>query len=565
MPEEKPEVLALSFNFNTVISSLKEFYQKKGYEGLDFFPKAPELPIDLYCEGEVIPPEDEDEDEPQRKNRIFVIVCLAPQIYKRELDRLQSYQYYLSKYLSPIEYTMVLVIPHNSEIVEEQSYKVESYNECGFGLFRINDKAEIKEVYPGIPLRQRMVADFEKSDLSVSNPELKEHSKSVAKIFDLYLHEFAELVPLEAERRYIDRKVLDRCLELTRIRYKDDLQEMVNQFLSDKSANEYDFCKNTVEMLWKKYLDIEFKEILSVFEPILPEVVPSGHYRDHLLHQFQVFLTGTYAVDKLYDSFKTNYESPELSWLIAATTHDIAYPIQYYNQWTATVFNRLFSITENIGAIELKSHFIDGSFLECLGLLIERFFNCKLQDCEEGQRLATQNSLVRFFHKQSTEDRNHGVLQCLSLLKSPGCSTKKEIFVPSALSVALHHGIWKKLNEQGLLKKIAFANDPLTFILIFFDTIQEWGRPKPGIENSGDNLGESFYLKEFEYIPEESRIRVRLWTPRHLNNESIFIEKLNEIVGVSRFLQHDPKAKFRIELEDKEGNCSPYNMTGPST
>ncbi len=562
MSEEKSEVRAISFN--NVVFSLKNFYQGNGYQVYDYFPKAPELPIDLYCEGEIIPPEEESEDEPERKERIFVVVCLIPQIYKRELDRLQSYQYYLSQHLSPIEYTMVLVIPDNSKIVKEKSYKEESFKECGFGLYRINDKGEIKEIYPGISLRQRMIRDFEKSDLASSNPELQEHGKNIARIFDLYLYEFAELLPSEAERRYIDRKVLDRCLELTRVCYKDDLQEMVNRFLSDKSQNEYDFCKNTVEELWKKHLGIEFTEVLSVFEPILPEVVPSGHYRDHLLHQFQVFLTGTYAVDTLYDSFQTKYESPELSWLIAATTHDVAYPIQYYNQWTAQVFNKLFNITENIGAIELKSHFIDQSFLECLGFLIDRFFECKLQECEESQHTTIRNALIQFFYKQSTEKRNHGVLQCLSLLKNKGCLTKGGVFIPSALSVALHHGTWEELNNQGLLKKIAFANDPLTFILIFFDTVQEWGRPKLGGNNNSDNLLETFFLKEFKYIPEEKKLQVRLWTPRHINNEGIFLEKQNEIIRVSRFLQHDsPQTIFQIELEDKEGHCNTYVMTGP--
>jgi len=107
-------------------------------------------------------------------------------------------------------------------------------------------------------------------------------------------------------------------------------------------------------------------------------------------------------------------------------------------------------------------------------------------------------------------------------------------------------------------------NDPLTFILIFFDTVQEWGRPKPGDDNNSDNLVETFFLKEFGYIPEERKLRVRLWTPRHLNNESIFLEKQNEIIKVSRFLQHDAETIFQIELEDKEGHCNTYVMTGPS-
>jgi len=546
-------------SFSYVVSQARTYFEASGYQVYDIFPDDPGLPVDLYCEGGVIPLRRGETGEKERRDRVFVLVCLMPTIPWQE--RLLSYQYYLSKYLSPIEYKMVLVVPYDSKLEKEKLYQ-----EYGFGLYKVQKSGEIEELYKPLTLRDRMIRNFEASDIASNDDSLKEKSHEIARFFDEYIHEFADILSPEAERRHIDRIVLDKILELKQVRCKDKLLQLVNNHLSDKGKSEYDFCMDVTECLWSNYVGMPYADVLSLFEPILSKIVPQGRYRDHVLHQFQVFLSGICVIDRFYDKFSAKYKDPELSWLIAATSHDLAYPIQYYNEWSGKFFTQLFNTKENMGALELKSHFIDESFLACLGDLIGLFKKLHFDEDLTADWLAKDNDLVKFFHKQATEQRNHGVLQAFSLLKNQKSVDNKEVFIPSALSVLLHHGIWKELKKDTILPRLRFVKDPLSFLLIFCDTVQEWGRPKLGeqLQEGINSDNEAFFLKEFICAPDDKRVEVRIWTPRHLNNDPLFVRKHNEIREVSAFLEQDPEIKFLIVLEDKHGHSHPYEMTGPS-
>lgn len=547
-------------NFKQVVSEIRRHFEEDGFQVFDIFPDDPQLPIDLYCLGNVIPPkEGESQEEIERRERKFILVYLMPTIPKQ--NRLLAYQYYLSKYLSPIEYEMVLVVPHGA-VVKEQKF----YQRCGFGLSRVKKNGELEEIYKPSTLRSRMIKDWEESDIVLENDSLKSKSEEITRFFDLYIHDFADILPLEAERRHIDRKVLDNSFELTQVWYRDDLCKRVNKHLSDKSDSEYNFCDELTQQLWERDVKVPYSQVLNMFEPILGEVVPLGRYRDHILHQFQVFLTGIYVIDKFPAEFSAKYEDPALSWLIAATSHDLAYPIQYYNQWSGKIFTKLFNVEQNIGALELKSHFIEESFLECLGDMIGYFKKLHFGVEAATDWLAKDNNLVKILHKQATEEKNHGILQAFSLLKMAKASNcNMGVFIPSALSVLLHHGIWEKLKDESELLSLRFTDDPLSFLLIFCDTIQEWGRPKPSqqLQEDEDYAEEAFFLKEFSCIPSENKVEVNIWTPRYRNNEKMFTRKQREITDVSSFLDQGSEMKFMIVLEDKDGHTHPYEMTGP--
>jgi len=64
--------------------------------------------------------------------------------------------------------------------------------------------------------------------------------------------------------------------------------------------------------------------------------------------------------------------------------------------------------------------------------------------------------------------------------------------------------------------------------------------------------------------PDKKKVEIKIWTPRHLNNDPVFVRKQNEITEVSAFLEQDSEVKFLIVLEDKLGHSHPYEMTGPS-
>ena len=107
-------------DFSRVVSLARTYFEQKGFKVDNNFPIDTTLPIDLYCEGNIIPlkPGEEEEREHEerehieRKERIFILVCTKKKVPWQE--RLSAYQYYLSKHLSPVEYKMALFIPHDS-------------------------------------------------------------------------------------------------------------------------------------------------------------------------------------------------------------------------------------------------------------------------------------------------------------------------------------------------------------------------------------------------------------------------------------------------------------------
>ena len=95
----------------------------------------------------------------------------------------------------------------------------------------------------------------------------------------------------------------------------------------------------------------------------------------------------------------------------------------------------------------------------------------------EDNWITEKDTLVRFFHDQITNAKNHGILSSIALLKEVQKSEYEEqikgvlgiagkfqdilddIFIPSALAIALHDKkVWQELKKKDLgidLKELA--------------------------------------------------------------------------------------------------------------
>lgn len=556
-------------DFSRVVSLARTYFEQKGFKVDNNFPIDTTLPIDLYCEGNIIPFEPGEEEEREheerehieRRERIFILVCIKKEIPWQA--RLSTYQYYLSKHLSPVEYKMALFIPLDSKLVEDKNHNYSAY---GFGVYTVDANANIELVHEPLTLRERMISNFQTSVIALGDETIKAKSEEIARFFDEYVHEVADILDPRAARSYIDRQVLDNILKLKNVQCKNTLKELVGDHLSDKDISDYDFCENTTNKLWDSYVGIPYSNILKLFDPVLAEILPKGRYRDHELHQFQVFLIGLHIIDTYYDLFKAKYKDPELSWMIAATSHDLAYPLQYYNRWVGNWFKQIFDTpeTENMGSFELKSRFIEHSFLQCLGDLIGLFKKLHFEEELTVDWLAKENNFIQFFHKQATEKMNHGVLQAFSLMKVFEKHTDKvakDVIIQSALSVLLHHDIWKELKKKNIISKLEFDKDPLTFLLIFCDTVQEWGRPSmEERQNESVSNGELFFLKDYKCSKSEKNVMVLLKTSQCRNNDDRYKLKQDEITEVSAFLEQSSEIKFQMLLEDNIGQTFTCEM-----
>jgi hypothetical protein len=320
-------------------------------------------------------------------------------------------------------------------------------------------------------------------------------------------------------------------------------------------------------------------------------------------------------MDTFWDDFKLQnstdnlkkYENPELCWLITASFHDMGYPVQKYDKWSEKFLQQVFKIKSSPGTLEFKSNFVDEHFLFCMGYLICELCCTHLNKNQEPpiDWFASENDHVQFFYQQITDKKNHGVMSSISLLKvilftsdDEDIPNKikierkigdfprflKETLVPSALAIALHDSeIWKgeyvikdKIQKvPNFIKNINFVDNPLTFLLIFCDTIQEWGRPNFAIAIESEKKQKKFYLKEFVCVPkkyendiliEKGEVKVTLWTPDADQSEEFFKRKENELMMVKQFLVQPTDIRFVIHLKDNKEDHTPkvFEMDGSS-
>jgi len=565
------------------------------YEKVESLIIDPNLPVDLISSKK---------DKEKTNFIVYLIVSteFSKDYSKIDLEkRVKYYRYYLSRIKSLNDLKIILVIPESINI----SPKI--FKENGIGHWVYKKDGVIEEKTDAFSINEQMNHEYKEIALKIKK---NENPVFFSKFVYNSVNAIAGLNPDQFGKSSIDRKLLDQIFDLNEITYRQTLFTYINEHLTEK-GDEYVFTSEVFSSLWKKELGPSYSDFLEVFEPSLQYISASNLkrggriYRDHYIHQFQVFLLGLPILDKKYSFFKTRYKQPELVWLVAASFHDNAYPVQLYDKWSGEFFKRVFNIKREIGTIELKSKFIDEDFLSCLGYLICAF--CRTHPPQknlENNWLASENDLIQFVHRMITEEKNHGILSCVSLLKmltsdiqemqdKHGVDLNKnepsnrekittvlndfdaalnEIFVPGALAIALHdEKVWNAEIKKGknpevqekFLTKICFDDDPISFLLIFCDCVQEWGRPSKSQDLDENQKEKKFYLKNIEIT--EDFVHVTLWAPYHSKTEDFFLKKQEELKKIQSFLKQGDTYKFKIRIEDKKGAAEDYEMEGPPT
>jgi len=538
------------------------------------------LPIDLICRELKV--------EHKKKNYYYTIFFVAStELLPGSLEKaMQFYNFYLSGIINSDFFQIVLVHSENTKITPSNKAFLKRN---GFGLWLLKNSHKDPEYTIHSYTQKKMISGeiekiLAKNDILIQEPILNQLSDSI-KTHNDYVYNNVIGIQLEQfGKGYIDRKLLNSISNLKKVEYRSILLDFVAQQLTEKN-DEYEFANEVFSHLWSEYLGLQYTEFLKKFEPALQFIFAETHdknniiYRDHYLHQFQVFLLGLAVIDENYELFESKYERPELCWLIAASFHDIAYPAEKYHYWVENCFDMVCKLTKQPVETELKSKFVDEEILSSLGYLICEY--CRVYEGIDELKLnwlKEKNEHIQFFYKNITEERNHGVLSCISLLKMIQKEENRKtiekkfkgkkptafeyalnkIFLPGCLAISLHD---KKIWENKF-KEIEFDTDPLSFLLIFCDTVHEWGRPSKIEETEEIYKGLKFYLKDFDC--KNNKVEINLWTPDCEKNHDFFKYKQEEIKKVEHYLKQNQNLKFVIHLKDKNNEGEDYSMKGKS-
>lgn len=375
---------------------------------------------------------------------------------------------------------------------------------------------------------------------------------------------------IERPEGFISLNLIDKLSELKHIKQKNELKKLSQEYRREK-RDDYDIALGITKTLWEDYLGASYPEVQKEFEPIL---IQASEYRDHFVHQFQVYLLGALIIDALFNEKalrqfgETNKSDIEDAWLAAATFHDFNYTIERYEDWTRKFLKETLLLDDgdsNSTPLNLEGPFIRDDFLNpCREL-------CETLGCDSCDTV-----IMRFFYERAVKDRNHAALSALTLIRTldDTCIISKSAVRQAGLAVFLHdepnwaacrgypRPRWDKTEvpdwenqfaAEKIVASLEFSTWPLAFLLIYCDTAQEWGRLTR--ESNDEGYMESLPLLE-GFKTKTKGIRVEM----SVQSSGAYTKKRDEAGRVKMFLK-DKRFELCVRCRDTE-ESSEIKMTG---
>lgn len=229
-------------------------------------------------------------------------------------------------------------------------------------------------------------------------------------------------------------------------------------------------------------------------------------YRDHLIHQFHVFITGymiiySYGIECLRKQLEKQYrdfikvDAKEdflfsktdvlRIWGLASLFHDCGYAFEKLSQGFEAFSKRV------LGG-SLKSHFFwDDTILSSTNIPImlqgisEYFISFPRADNNKIS-VFDRIDLFRILMQKSILQNDHGVISAIILMQHylnhyqgyKDVPRIEHIMNIASIAIALHNRtVFEEVKKHGN-ESISIEFNPIAFILAYCDTTQEWGRKK---------------------------------------------------------------------------------------
>jgi hypothetical protein len=430
------------------------------------------------------------------------------------------------------------------------------------GLLEVRAKdSSVKEILDSVPLINQRLQELKKA-VESSNRDRRSFQKLIEKwsqkdlsylVFYPEPKYLATDISIRDKKYSISRELINKMSLLKYVSYRDILIDF-SQTYHAKSKDDYSIALDITQSLWARY-KIEFPKLHADFEFILKR---DPKYRDHFLHAFQVFLFGVYIIDILYPEklwcslfSKRQGNRIEDSWLFAATYHDYNYMIQKFDDWTQDFFKSALHIDtmDNPAQLHLGEPYVNHGYMLKTKIFTESIFK------------EVDDVVLSFLYDRILRKKNHGLLSGLSLLKyleNNACKTLSHNGRSTACrAICLHDmDIWlhmagiaqhikedkdrtgEAFNAKKFLSKLSLKSDPISFLLILSDSLQEQGREKD-VDESRAEL-ESVYKKRGQLYIEISYDGD--------NAKKVFEEKIGELTKVFSFL--DGSKRFDIKVKN---------------
>ncbi len=372
---------------------------------------------------------------------------------------------------------------------------------------------------------------------------------------------------LPSDRKIVSDVLLKELKEMPNFLYSDEIEFFIDKLKSKEEL--INITMQTLKKLWEKHKKDEVYRICENFKEFEPILFKDISYRDHFIHQFQVFLLGcpiiNHHIEAIRDSLEArirgNYDDDHIyfTWLIASSLHDIGYPIERLPKWLDAFFKDYLKVDDlplsvDFGHMLTKRNFME--YMDKLSSLLHHLSKNSGGKWTYDNALEIDNNLRKFFVDQLIRQRNHGVISALCLMDViengeyaiSNSNYKRDIFssyvCPAALATLLHDS---DIFGDESIKKIEFNKNPLSFLLIYCDTVQEWGRPSKHKSYATDDFEP--YLTDLK-IDDENIFAELTYYSKELKSKYEY--KCEEVRKVfDKIKSRSPLFSIKIKFPDK--------------
>lgn len=246
--------------------------------------------------------------------------------------------------------------------------------------------------------------------------------------------------------------------------------------------------KEALEELWVKAQKEETFKIFLDFETFEKILFQSSiDYRGHYVHQFDVFLLGYYILNKILETDNptaqkyTTSSNPNFTWMLAATFHDMGYPIEQIDTWFSA-FLKTFLKVDAVYPIEIEK-ILTPVFFDYLTYISEKHYSLTIEPIAPSGHSPIRDWKFHSILQTNLRKKNHGVVSSLLLIHS--FLTQEKIarsrhwflntfpceILPACHAIALH-----SLEFEGEESEISLSRCPYAFLLVLCDALQDWQR-----------------------------------------------------------------------------------------
>ncbi len=574
------------YTLKTMITNVSDLFKKQGYVTYSYPKRLSNIRLPLDCVKWKDGKEHGDVEE-----EVAVEIITEDYIKKENYLKDRHFDKFLVKNASSVKFLQYYLPKakvywaYGSYVKNDQG--LEDFKECcadnGIGLIKVFKKSArvVQQALSMDEILQQQIKDKIKDIEQLGKQTvIRNLLEMVSSFEDEYLQYLVFYGAPHFRRREITGRheedlsnflsiiLVNRLETISKLVYSEVLKPLATKYRYEED-NDHDIALNIISNLWSNRLDERYPDIHKDFEQLL---LLDPRYRDHFLHQFQVFLLGSLIIDTLYNEswvreFNSSYGSNiEDVWLACSTYHDYNYPIQQWETWMKTFLEKNFHIDKHSGKRHLTNKSVENEIAKLYvgNIVIRDEFVSKMGRLCAAIGCNFNDKFERFILHRVVADKNHAVIGSFTFLEKLGnnSSLTQSAINQASAAIFLHdEPNWQALRGDELALKLCKHNTPLcyeekqlcsapilthltldakplAFLLAFCDVAQEWGRGGKGWEIQQPRLE--------ELVVNNSRIHVHI----SVLNDTSFDFKEPEITRLGRYLND---SRFSIKLSSRDG------------